>query len=46
MPLDPKTMAAHHPNDASVYEPAPGRISIDTEWTDSLRSRYVPELDW
>lgn len=39
MPLDPKSIAAH-PNDAAVYE-QPGRISIDTDWTDSLRSRYV-----
>lgn len=34
--LDPK--AGTHPNDAT-YE-YPGRISVDTEWTDSLRSRY------
>lgn len=33
--LDPK--ASNHPNDAT-YD-YPGRISVDTEWTDALRSR-------
>lgn len=37
MPLDPK--APPHPNDAT-YE-FPGRITVDTDWTESLRSRYI-----
>lgn len=37
MILDPKLL--RHPNEATYDQP--NRVSIDTEWTDVLRSRYV-----